>query len=137
MGNKDKKVQAPKVGAKNQQPQVSRVQNRRQGTTPATNSNKVFIAKLGESQIAVDYQSGDTVLSVLTRAEFPEGVFKTANGTSITNLIKAAKAEMESGRATSIAACFSDLRVNAALASLETPLQGGAILTLIPKITGG
>jgi hypothetical protein len=98
---------------------------------------EAFVCKMGESQVGVTVKSGETLYDMLKRAVFPRGTFKTKAGTDITNLIAAAEQDVAQGQATSVAACFQDLRVDGMGATLETPIKPGVIVTLVPKITGG
>lgn len=143
-GGGNKKVSAPKMGHKktaskkaSKKPQSKKAG--RKGRTPSTSVQRgnAYVCKMGEGQVPCEVTEGETVLDLLTRAEFPPGTFKTHQGGDIRNLIDAANQEVTSGRQANIASCFQDLRVDAEPGTLETPIKPGSIVTLVPKITGG
>ena len=144
-----KKVAAPRLGRRHatgtkgkpgtkrpaSRPSATKKSGRSARTQPST--GLAFVCKMGEGQVGVEVTTGETVLDMLSRATFPPGTFKTQRGGDITNLIQAAEREVREGHKQNIAACFHDLRVDATPASLETTIQPGAVVTLVPKITGG
>lgn len=116
--------------------------NSRKAEAPKTrvtwSENSVaFLAKLGETQIEVKVERGDRVVDVLKKGQFPEGVIKGESGQSITNLYDAAERMVSQGTIRSVDQAFSDIRVNATPATLNTEVAPDDVITLIPKIKGG
>lgn len=105
--------------------------------TTSWDGAKVFLAKLGESQIEVSIEKGHTVLDVFKNAVLPDGAFKAKNGQSIRNLVEAAEADVRAGRKRTIDQCFEDIRINAEPAKLTSEVNPDDIITLIPNISGG
>lgn len=106
-------------------------------STSASTDTNVYVAKLGESKIPVVFVEGMTVFECLKNCTFPEGAIMTKNGKSITNIVDAAQADVSAGRKRSIQECIKDIRVNAVPASLETKLNRGDLVQMVPDIDGG
>ena len=136
----NRRVNAPKMGQRKKVTKKKVAKKKttaRRAASTAPQTGTAFVCKMGEGQVGVEVSRGETVLDMLRRAEFPPGTFKTQQGGDIRNLIQAAESEVSAGRASNIAACFQDLRVNAEPGNLESPVEPGAVVTLVPKITGG
>jgi len=117
----------PKKATKTSKPNVTSVAE-----------GSVFICKMGETPIEVkDVSAGTRMVDVLRRAVFPPGVIKGRGGRDISNVIEAAEADVAAGRIGNIGQAFNTVRVNAQPATLETLINPGDQISLIPNITGG